>query len=552
MDNEIPKTRTQRRKKWMQGRGRLSVHILVIIFGITSWSIMNGLWVELPILVSYLPEGWTLPSDLTIVGQFGNLGPLAFSLLVYLFPRVKLEVPASILIVVVLSLCALLFSFLWRETATFGGSEYSIALLGLTFVQSVFAAMTSQAYLAFMSHLKARYMSSIFLGMSLSGLIPALVAVAQGSGTVRCISEKNIPSPSLEDSAGKNVLLTELPQENKSSGYIVATDNRTSSNSTQQVFEILKANSYEPALTVQHFFLLLFGLGLFSLLALLLLLYHPRCREEHVDADKEENCQLTSSTQKSSPEALKNGLVDSETGRGTNGGGISPGTELEDKFENQLSQSTTAHEQTNGSPVNDEGKHSETEGISDNNSDKILGKLESWYLLFLLAWINAVQTSFLLAVQVYSSLPYGLKFYNGATKAENIVDPIACFITIFITAKTSKVISALTLLGTLLASYIITMAALSPEPLLVDHLAGGILVIFFWICCTMVMVYTKVSIAAVMRSQGRLSLIWTGASTQTGAFLGAVLAYVMVNHLGLFKDAPWCPDDQRAISGVGE
>ena len=285
---------------------------------------------------------------------------------------------------------------------------------------------------------------------------------------------------------------------------------------------------------------------------------------------------------------------------------------------------------------------------------------------------------------------YDYEQLTSVSQAENIVDPVACFITIFITAKTSRVISALTLLGTLLASYIIAMAALSPNPLLVDHIGGGILVvsstclwssflllgsfaspshitpheclllllllllilvilvwnsdllvlylclfflsfnssspffsffsflfpncplffplsplllfhvnfliymisvgkilsdklilsgsftthfskneqieslvfgafdllsfastqILFWICCTMVMVYTKVSIAAVMRSQGRLSLIWTGASTQAGSFIGAILAYLMVNYLGVFRDAPWCEEDQEGINSV--
>ena len=61
-----------------------------------------------------------------------------------------------------------------------------------------------------------------------------------------------------------------------------------------------------------------------------------------------------------------------------------------------------------------------------------------------------------------------------------------------------------------------------------------------WIMCTLLMVYAKVSIAIVMRSQGRTSLLWTGGSTQLGACIGAVLAYVMINHLHLFKDGPWC------------
>lgn len=521
------------------GRGRLYIHILVVMFGITSWSIMNGLWVELPILVAHLPEGWTLPADLTIVGQAGNLGPLVFTFLVYMFPRVKLEVPASILIVLVLSLCALLYSFLWQETATLGGSEYSVALLSLTFIQSVFAAMTSQAYLAFMSHLKARYMSSLFLGMGLSGLLPALVAVAQGSGSVTCTPEmKNL---SYQNSfflhSMENIL-----EPNCTNNCLLSPMNATEQNLDNEV-QKFQAKSKEPSLTVQYFFLFLLGLGLCSLLSLLLLLYHPKCKEEHVDTDKEENCQLMKSSKS------KNGEQDAEVGNNVTD------PMLSDKFENQLVATTETGTETETDKLTHKTKDQEAELCKRQEDDAgtgatQLGMIESWYLLFLLAWINAIQTSFLLAIQVYSSLPYGLRIYNGATKAENIVDPIACFITIFVTAKTSRMISALTLVGTLLASYIITVAALSPSPMLVDHIAGGILVIMFWICCTMVMVYTKVSIAAVMRSQGRLSLIWTGASTQTGSFVGAGLAYLMVNHLGFFKDTPWCGKDQEELLSV--
>ena len=45
------------------------VYVLVILFGIASWVDINGLWVELPILVQNLPEGWDLPSYMAIIIQ---------------------------------------------------------------------------------------------------------------------------------------------------------------------------------------------------------------------------------------------------------------------------------------------------------------------------------------------------------------------------------------------------------------------------------------------------------------------------------------------------
>ena len=45
------------------------VDLLAVLFGISSWISINGLWVELPMLVNELPEGWALPSYLSIIVQ---------------------------------------------------------------------------------------------------------------------------------------------------------------------------------------------------------------------------------------------------------------------------------------------------------------------------------------------------------------------------------------------------------------------------------------------------------------------------------------------------
>lgn len=45
------------------------VDLLATVFGIGAWVAINGMWVELPLLVTYLPEGWNLPSYLSIIIQ---------------------------------------------------------------------------------------------------------------------------------------------------------------------------------------------------------------------------------------------------------------------------------------------------------------------------------------------------------------------------------------------------------------------------------------------------------------------------------------------------
>uniref|UniRef100_A0A4W3H583 Riboflavin transporter n=1 Tax=Callorhinchus milii TaxID=7868 RepID=A0A4W3H583_CALMI len=59
----------------------LLLHVLSALFGLGSWVAINGLWVELPLLVPETPEGWYLPSYLTILIQLANVGPLLVTLL---------------------------------------------------------------------------------------------------------------------------------------------------------------------------------------------------------------------------------------------------------------------------------------------------------------------------------------------------------------------------------------------------------------------------------------------------------------------------------------
>lgn len=43
--------------------------VLLGLFGLSSWVAVNGLWMELPLLVPFLPEGWNLPAYLSIIIQ---------------------------------------------------------------------------------------------------------------------------------------------------------------------------------------------------------------------------------------------------------------------------------------------------------------------------------------------------------------------------------------------------------------------------------------------------------------------------------------------------
>ena len=160
----------------------LITYVLVVIFGTGSWIAINGLWVELPIIVQETPESWSLPSYLTVIIQLANIAPLTFALGNIFFPRVVREVPVIYISVLVGIASCVLLSFFWKETSYIAGAERSTALLVLCFFLSMVDCTSSVSFIPYMASFREVYMSPYFAGEGLSGLLPSLVALGQGVG----------------------------------------------------------------------------------------------------------------------------------------------------------------------------------------------------------------------------------------------------------------------------------------------------------------------------------------------------------------------------------
>lgn len=61
-------------------RSTIFVQCISALFGMSSWIALNGLWVEMPILVNRLPESWKLASYLVLITQVANVGTITYSL----------------------------------------------------------------------------------------------------------------------------------------------------------------------------------------------------------------------------------------------------------------------------------------------------------------------------------------------------------------------------------------------------------------------------------------------------------------------------------------
>ncbi|NXC46161.1 S5A3A protein, partial [Penelope pileata] len=164
----------------------LLTHLLACVFGTGSWVAINGLWVELPLLVTALPEQWDLPSYITIIIQMANIGPLFVTVMHRFWPGLLKEVVVIYVVVFVGITACLLLAFLWSYTSPIAGMPHSTAFLILTFFLALVDCTSSVTFLPFMMQLQARYLTTFFIGEGLSGLIPALIALGQGSGISSC------------------------------------------------------------------------------------------------------------------------------------------------------------------------------------------------------------------------------------------------------------------------------------------------------------------------------------------------------------------------------
>ncbi|XP_008068176.1 solute carrier family 52, riboflavin transporter, member 2 [Carlito syrichta] len=180
--------------------GRLVLtHLLVALFGMGSWTAINGIWVELPVVVKDLPEGWSLPSYLSVLVALGNLGLLVVTMWRRLAPGKGERVPIQVVQALTVVGTALLAP-LWRHVAPVAGQLHSMAFLVLSFMLALACCASNVTFLPFLSHLPPPFLRSFFLGQGLSALLPCVLALAQGVGRLECppAPTNGTPGPPLD------------------------------------------------------------------------------------------------------------------------------------------------------------------------------------------------------------------------------------------------------------------------------------------------------------------------------------------------------------------
>ena len=169
------------------------VYILVALFGLGTWTNISGVFIELPLIVSVLPESWQLPAKLTLLLNSANIFPIAvvFASLIFKINTVPFEVPVNFILLCCSILFAIGFAFLWDKTAFIFGSEQSVYLMLLCFSTAIADCLSSTTFIPFLHRYEPMYLNAYFVGEALTALCPALLGLIQGIGASDCTKPNN-------------------------------------------------------------------------------------------------------------------------------------------------------------------------------------------------------------------------------------------------------------------------------------------------------------------------------------------------------------------------
>jgi len=179
------------------------------MFGVGSWILVNSLYTQLPLLVQKAPEGWSLPSYLSIAIQTGNLGPLLYSVWRKKYGN-QYDRPLTISVMILGMISMFLMAMFYDVSSTIFGQSHSVILCTLTFAISLVGCTSSVLFIPSLSHYSDMYLITYMIGEGISGFVPSAIAIVQGIGTTTCHTViRN----------GQNVTEKSITNANFSSGF---------------------------------------------------------------------------------------------------------------------------------------------------------------------------------------------------------------------------------------------------------------------------------------------------------------------------------------------
>lgn len=155
------------------------------MFGVGSWILVNSLYTQLPLLVQKAPEGWNLPSYISIAVQIGNLGPLLYSGWRKKYGN-RFDRPLTIFVLALGTVSVLTTALFYDISGVIFGQPHSVLLCVSTFAMALVGCTSSVLFIPSLSNYSDIYLVTYMVGEGISGFVPSLVAIVQGVGTTTC------------------------------------------------------------------------------------------------------------------------------------------------------------------------------------------------------------------------------------------------------------------------------------------------------------------------------------------------------------------------------
>lgn len=429
-------------RKWAE----TTCYVLIIIMNLSTWIDLNSIWVELPLIVNSAPERWTLPSTLSLIISLANIFPILVIFIRWRLGRRFSEIPYIYVIIIVGILACVCIGLFWQHRAFIYGVERSYALILAVFALAILDCTSSLVFCDYMRRFKAKYLQAMFIGESLTGTLPTLIALAQGvGGEARCVRF-----------------------------------NETAA---------LQAVYSEPRFSVSVFFFLVAGIIMLSLVAFLFLRRTSVIQLANASDQRQLECPL-------------------ET------------CEMLLKEQNHLSKPRRLSLSTPNSMTQ-----------------------RQFYILQSFNVVNsAILYGCLPTLITYALLPYGQKAFYYCSVLAPISYPLSALYGIVRPTIATSWIVLGSIVGSLIAFWIVIIAFQSPCPMWSDTLHGAIIMIIAWFTSSFILSYVRVA------SGNRIKLAWPkedglfnfGVSVQMGIIFGVLPMYLVINVYEFLQDRQPC------------
>lgn len=172
------------------------VYILVTLFGLSSWLNLQGVFLEFPLIIPQVVEGWRLPATMGIIANSGTVALIFVAIIRWCSRgRIAYEIPVNIVVFSIGTGGLFALAFLWDKTAIIAGSEHSVYLMALSLCLALVDVVSSATFTPFLNRYEPRFLNGFLFGETLSSVVPGLLGLAQGAGQETCQNGTSIHDP---------------------------------------------------------------------------------------------------------------------------------------------------------------------------------------------------------------------------------------------------------------------------------------------------------------------------------------------------------------------